>query len=77
MYIFLDIDPEISRERRMNDITQEQNHFDKMSIEKFRKIREGYLEFFQNKNVKIVNTNKSIDEVNDEVDKIIQEIIRE
>lgn len=50
LYIYLDIDPEIGRQRQI-DAGQKTNHFDEKPKEFKYKMREGMLEFFKTKGI--------------------------
>ncbi len=75
--ILLDIDPEIGLKRINKDRDREVNRIDLEKIEFHNKVREGYkLVYNNNKNrIKIIDANKDIELVFNEVIKILKEYI--
>jgi dTMP kinase len=65
LYIYLDIDPLVSLERRRQDNTKEMTDFDNAEIEKHYSIRAGYREFMSDSWIKgyIINADRSAQSV--------------
>ncbi|NLK95588.1 MAG: dTMP kinase [Clostridiales bacterium] len=75
--LFLDIDPKIGLERINKDKCREVNRLDLEKIDFHNKVREGYeIVYNNNKNrIKKIDVNRSIDEVFNEVIKILKDYI--
>jgi dTMP kinase len=71
MYIFLDVDPEIGL-RRIPD-REDNNHFDAEKIDFHLRVRDGYREFLANRPHRVVDANRSSQEVLHEVTGILLE----
>lgn len=73
VYIFLDVPPEIGMQRVANR-KGDSNHFDERKIDFHTRIREAYLNF-PNESKIIIDTNKPLEEVKEEVKNIVLNII--
>lgn len=73
--ILLDIDPNLFPDRLSE---KEKDFFDKKGMDYFKRVREGYLKRAQynRHNIYVVNANKSVDDVKDQLDCIIDRIFR-
>jgi len=72
--LFIDIDLDIAKER-LNMRSNESNHIDRMPIEYFEKVRQGYLEYMMKTNAKIyftITNNLSIELLEVNIDRIIK-----
>ena len=65
-YIYLDVDPKVGKERALASRCQDTNFFDEKDLEFYRRVREGYMEFFRSYTSGryiIIDANKSLSEV--------------
>ncbi len=81
LYIYLDVDPEIGSKR--TEHRGDRNHFDEKDTEYARVVREGYLEYFRDVSssqkgtkVKIIDANRSLENVGAEFAEIILEELK-
>ncbi len=80
LYIFFDVSPEVGI-RRANSRNQsllndkKYDHFDDREIDFHKKVREGYLKFFEKVPHKIIDANQSIHEVFKDFEKVVESII--
>lgn len=75
LVLCLDIDPVIGLQR-INDNNREKNRLDMEEIEFYNKVREGYRLFLDDNNFKMINANRSIEKVhNDILYKVLKEIL--
>lgn len=74
LYIFLDVEPKIGMarvSRRMGEWT----HFDNRKLDFHKKVRDGFKKFLKNVPHKIIDANRSLEEVKKDFIKIIKEIL--
>ncbi len=70
LYIFLDVKPEVGL-ARVASRKGEINHFDEQKLDFHKRIRKGYLDFVKKFPHKIIDANKSFDEVAADLEKAI------
>lgn len=75
LYIYLDVDPAEGVRRINSRGDAQKNHFDEGSLEYFKTVREGYLEFINQQKHEIVDANQAMDTVKEDVRKIISNLI--
>lgn len=73
LYIYLDVDPKIGRERTKQ--RGKENHFDEEGIEFRVRVREGFLKFFSRYPHKIIDSNRTLDEVIEETHQTVLSVI--
>jgi dTMP kinase len=78
IYIYLDVKPEVGLARKNMQQDEKKNHFDKRKLDFHYRLREGFKEFFAQKNhgIKsvIIDAEKSKEEVFEDFKKIISSL---
>lgn len=70
LYIYLDVSPEVSAERRGNRGQEDENHFDKKDQNK---VRTGLLEFFEHVPHAIIDATQSKEKMFEDILKVLKE----
>lgn len=75
-YIILDLPAEVSAARRRKDKSKTLTNFDKQSIAYHDRVREGFKKFDPGAHVYIVDANRSIEAVHEDIRRLIERILR-
>lgn len=75
MYIFLDVDAEVGLKRKGKQKPDRLDHFEKRDIDFHNSMRKGYKEFFKYVPHKIIDANRSIEEISKDLIKSVEEVI--
>lgn len=74
IYIFLDVPPEVGL-ARVKQSGRRMDHFEKRGLDFHKKVREGYLEFLKFVPHEIIDANRSLETVQNEVLNIIRKVL--
>ena len=74
MYVFFDVDPKVSLER-VAKRKGEQTHFDNQKLDFHKRVRLGFREFLKKVPHKVIDANKTLEEVKKDFISIIKELI--
>lgn len=74
LYIFFDVEPEVGLARVASRKGLDQDHFDERDLAFHRRIQAGYREFLVSVPHKIIDANRSFDEVANEFERIVNEM---
>src|SRR3989344_3802901 len=74
LYVFFDVDPKVSLER-VAKRKGEQTHFDNQKLDFHKRVRLGFREFLKKVPHKVIDANKTLEEVKKDFISIIKELI--